>query len=387
MGTETRVGIVAGLVIVVVASVYFFYGSDGAEDELLVATSTRVGDSPKIPAAADQKGGKPTSPAGSGVNGLALKRPASAAQPPGRPADRRPSRPAAPAAGGTGPLVLADPSRTSAAAARPAEGGAIPLRSGPSSELVEATWDNLVKKEGKPAGAQGSDLGTVGDRIRSAVSTPSTARPASPVGASGASTSPPTPLVLAGPESRRPVVTPASGDPSLEGAGPLARQSGAMRPGGLTGPGNAATKASASGWPKKHVIAEGDTLEVIARDFYDDRTRVKELLAANPRIKSPTQLRIGDELVIPEPTWAGGRGESAIAAEKTVEISGPANAGAPTRSSERTYVVRTGDTLYGIAQRQCGSGARWKEILTLNKKLLRGDAKRLAPGMKLVLPD
>lgn len=387
MGTETRVGIVAGLVIVVVASVYFFYGSDGGEDELLVATSTRVGDSPKIPAAADQKGGKPAPAPGAGVNGLALKRPASNAQPPGRPADRRAAQPAAPAAGGTGPLVLADPSKTSAAAARPAEGGAIPLRSGPSSELVEATWDNLVKKENKPAGAQGSDLGTVGDRIRTAVAAPSTARPAIPAGTAGPSTATPTPLVLAGADLRRPVVTPATGDPSLEGTGPLARQRGPVRPVGLTGPGDAAAKAPAPGWPKKHVIAEGDTLEVIARDFYDDRTRVKELLAANPRIKSPNQLRIGDELVIPEPTWAGGRGEPVAAAGKTVEIAGPASSAAPTRSSERTYVVRSGDTLYGIAQRQCGSGARWKEILTLNKKLLRGDAKRLAPGMKLVLPD
>lgn len=379
MGTETRVGIVAGLVIVVVASVYFFYGSGGGEDELLVATATRVGDAPKIPAAADQKGGKPASPTMSGVTGLAQnKQGAGTGQPPRRPAERRPVRQTPPAAGGAGPLVLADPSKTPVMPVKTNPNGAIPLRSGPSSELVEATWDNLVKKEDKPAAPQGSDLNTVADRIRNAVTTPPNVRTQASPNSPGASTATPTQLALANPDSRRPIPRPATGDPATEALGPLspAGSANAMRP------------TSASGWPKRHVIAEGDTLEVISRDFYDDRTRIKELLAANPKIKGPTQLRIGDEITIPEPTWAA---TSAIATtpQKSSEpskLTSPSPA-TPTRSTERTYVVKGGDTLYGIAQRQCGSGGRWKEILSLNKKLLRGDAKRLAPGMTLTLPD
>lgn len=48
-----------------------------------------------------------------------------------------------------------------------------------------------------------------------------------------------------------------------------------------------------------------------------------------------------------------------------------------------TYVVKKGDTLYGIARDQLASGERWKEIQDLNKLK---DAKSLAEGMRLTMP-
>lgn len=51
--------------------------------------------------------------------------------------------------------------------------------------------------------------------------------------------------------------------------------------------------------------------------------------------------------------------------------------------ADPTYVVKKGDTLYGIARDQLGSGERWKEILDHNKLK---DAKSLAEGMKLTMP-
>ncbi len=49
MGTETRIGIATGLVIVVVASVYFFYGSDRSGDDLLMVSGARLDEAPAVP--------------------------------------------------------------------------------------------------------------------------------------------------------------------------------------------------------------------------------------------------------------------------------------------------------------------------------------------------
>ncbi|MCC7015282.1 MAG: LysM peptidoglycan-binding domain-containing protein [Planctomycetes bacterium] len=62
----------------------------------------------------------------------------------------------------------------------------------------------------------------------------------------------------------------------------------------------------------------------------------------------------------------------------------PAPIVAPTpQSGARTYVVRAGDTLGGIASRELGSSARWTEIQALNGNL---DPKKVREGMKLQLP-
>ncbi len=47
------------------------------------------------------------------------------------------------------------------------------------------------------------------------------------------------------------------------------------------------------------------------------------------------------------------------------------------------YMVRVGDTLGQIAQRELGSSTRWQEILELNPGL---DPRRLAIGTRLAMP-
>ncbi len=145
------------------------------------------------------------------------------------------------------------------------------------------------------------------------------------------------------------------------------------------------------GWPKKHKIAEGDTLLAIADLYYGDSRMVAAILRANPRIKDPRALRIGDEITLeaptpkpstdtPTPISQNRLAETAKAAEQ----SKPAEVASP--SPERTYRVREGDSFYSIAQAQLGSGGRWEELFRLNRDLVKGDVKRLRPGMVLRLP-
>src|SRR5262245_60604744 len=49
MGTETRVGIAAGLLIVVIASLYFYYGQSRPDQDILIASNSSVSPPPKIP--------------------------------------------------------------------------------------------------------------------------------------------------------------------------------------------------------------------------------------------------------------------------------------------------------------------------------------------------
>ena len=57
----------------------------------------------------------------------------------------------------------------------------------------------------------------------------------------------------------------------------------------------------------------------------------------------------------------------------------------PDPGSLRTHVVRPGDTLWELAERYLGSGYRWREILTVNARLV-GGPRQLEVGQTLRIP-
>lgn len=60
-------------------------------------------------------------------------------------------------------------------------------------------------------------------------------------------------------------------------------------------------------------------------------------------------------------------------------------ASAPPPGGGRKHVVAQGDTLYKIAQRYYGSGAKWPEILEANRDQLKSESS-VRPGMELRIP-
>ncbi|MDF1662057.1 MAG: LysM peptidoglycan-binding domain-containing protein [Planctomycetota bacterium] len=64
----------------------------------------------------------------------------------------------------------------------------------------------------------------------------------------------------------------------------------------------------------------------------------------------------------------------------------PAPAPKPAASKEKTYTARKRDTLGRISRKVYGSSRHWKTILKANHKVLKGNEKRLKPGMTLVIP-
>ncbi|MEE8386666.1 MAG: hypothetical protein V3S01_12200, partial [Dehalococcoidia bacterium] len=178
MSTETRIGIVAGLLIVVIASVYFFYSSDAEEPEFLVSTDPQVTAPPKIPSSSAEKAG-PASPqadenATPGPSSVALRTPAGKARRTKPAGGDRLAR-----SDGRKPLRVVPVTRSRDARTKqwrrkqPSPGGPIPparepstaLRTGPAPQLIEATRDNIARTGSSPA-KSGTDLAAPPEGIR-----------------------------------------------------------------------------------------------------------------------------------------------------------------------------------------------------------------------------
>jgi len=152
---------------------------------------------------------------------------------------------------------------------------------------------------------------------------------------------------------------PAAGPAPGPGVGP-------RRPSGTP----AAPGARPAATTRQHVIRPGETLSGIAAALYDDPAQWRRILRANPGIE-PTRLQVGLALVIPP---------------LTAEASGTAAADAPRPRVPGGYVVRAGDSLYRIAERELGDGLRWREIHAANRAVIGDDPTRIQVGMELRLP-
>ncbi|MCZ6691029.1 MAG: LysM peptidoglycan-binding domain-containing protein [Planctomycetota bacterium] len=112
-------------------------------------------------------------------------------------------------------------------------------------------------------------------------------------------------------------------------------------------------------------VRDGESLWTIAKEIYGDGERWRSLYDANRvRISNPDRLVAGTRLVLP-------------GAQRTTRSRS-------TRSG--FYVVRDGDTLYGIARSLLGKGVLWEQLLEENRDRI-DDPDRLVPGTRLVIPS
>ncbi len=136
---------------------------------------------------------------------------------------------------------------------------------------------------------------------------------------------------------------------------------------------------------RKYVVQPGDTLYEICQRLYGDGERWHELAARNKgKVGSNGTVYVGVTLDL----MPGARGE--VRGVRSGTRPGVAKAGkkSPTARSGHTrkYVVKKGDTLSQIAQREVGSVRFLGEIRKLNPSLKKNH-DRIFVGQVLVLPS
>lgn len=131
---------------------------------------------------------------------------------------------------------------------------------------------------------------------------------------------------------------------------------------------------------REHVVRSGETMETIARAELGDSSLWTVVASANPRV-DPLRLRPGMKLRIPlDPDNIQGKPNPALAQAPQKKPEAPS--AEPARIE---YVVRSGDTLGGIARTYYNSAAKWRVILDANRGVI-SRPEDLRPGMKLVIP-
>jgi len=164
---------------------------------------------------------------------------------------------------------------------------------------------------------------------------------------------------------------------------------------------------------KLRPIADGESLYSICKQEYGDGSLADALARYNKSaVPDPRRIRKGVTIRVPPvETLRGGKSPRAsaevartdapaMAASELVAVEARDVVGtgrrvdvietpaAPTKPTDsgRVYVVKKGDTLTSIAQRELGSKGRWKDIVSANGGSLK-DPAALAPGMKIRIPS
>lgn len=330
MGNDTKLGVLVGLVIVVVASVYF-YGSGEEDGDLFVSPTSATG--------------PPQIPDGPGEALETAQRPT-------------PSSSAPPFENVSIPVANRRPAAGQGGAAVPGD------RSAWSDRLANAANENRRGIAGRP----NPDRGAPEPSIRpgeDAADRPwrFTGRPATPLRtrASDALTA----AMAENLDSREPPAVASPVGPARD-----VPPSGTQRPATTTaGRERSPTPVRPTTWPKHHRLRPRETLSDVAQDYYGSTSFVSLILRANPDIRNPRRIRENTEITLPNPDRAA--------------PGAPPGRARPAGS----YLVRKNDSFYSIAKRVFGDGRRWHDIYALNKVVVKNNPKGLKPGMTIRLPS
>jgi nucleoid-associated protein YgaU len=144
-----------------------------------------------------------------------------------------------------------------------------------------------------------------------------------------------------------------------------------------------APTAAPSAAASEYTVQKGDSMMQIATRMLGSRERWKEIRDMNPRV-DPKHLKVGTKLAMPVSASAAKTGTSAKTPVSKPAIA-PASKDHPAAKSGSggTYLVRKGDTMKSIAERELGDSARWKEIASANPHL---EANHLSVGTSLKIP-
>jgi nucleoid-associated protein YgaU len=133
-------------------------------------------------------------------------------------------------------------------------------------------------------------------------------------------------------------------------------------------------------------VQKGDSLARIAAQLLGSEAKVKAILAANPGLKDPNRISIGQELVIPTLTSGSPSADLGALAEASARRSEarpePAVNSADVAGA-RYHVVQKNEVLGTIAKQYFGTTAAWRTIADANPQI---DPNRMQIGATLMIP-
>jgi nucleoid-associated protein YgaU len=154
--------------------------------------------------------------------------------------------------------------------------------------------------------------------------------------------------------------------------------------------------------PKVYVVQDGDNLAKIAQKFYgaeigNKTINVNRIFEVNRRLlKSADDIKVGQKLIIPllkdeaKGVFSGGLferiksiGQTSSSTTTPTKTPSKPKPEPPTAKNTKYYVVKDGDSLWKIADKQLGNKERFREIIKLNAL---DDEDYLKIGQRLKIP-
>ena len=118
-----------------------------------------------------------------------------------------------------------------------------------------------------------------------------------------------------------------------------------------------------------YIIRNGDTLAGISQRIYGNERMIRALERANPGL-DPRRMRIGQKIHLP-------RRGALVSSSRHYSAS---------RRGGRTYVVRSGEDLFGIARKFYHNSALWKKIYDANRRIIGPSPRYLRAGERIFIP-
>jgi LysM repeat protein len=160
----------------------------------------------------------------------------------------------------------------------------------------------------------------------------------------------------------QPSAPPKSAQPSA----PVSSSMPSIRPAQPQPVANSASVVTRVATQKTVSVQRGDSLWKLALQNLGRGNRWPELLAVNPNIANPNQIRAGAELLIPSVAGA------------------PTSARSAANAAATSIKVRKGDTLWNLAKANLGRSSAWPCLAAANPSL--SDPNRIYEGQNLILP-
>lgn len=135
-----------------------------------------------------------------------------------------------------------------------------------------------------------------------------------------------------------------------------------------------------------------DRIRIVSRGKLDAVAPITDIVGMQKDRNAQFMVADVEEIMIPYPGKAVERGQDVVdvSGAKEVDegkflIEKEEEIESEVKVSIREYTVQKGDTLWRIAQKELGSGHRWKYLYEINKDRIK-DPNKLKAGKKIIIP-